>query len=272
MHLTVLVDNNTYIDQYYLGEPAVSYYIEDGDLKLLFDVGYSDIFIKNADKLGIDVFKCSTIAISHGHDDHTKGLLSLLEDDRYISRQEPMTLVAHPSAFHEKLFENESIGSPYQIPELEKHLTLKLSKVPVKLTDHLTFLGEIPQVMLFEASAPIGVTCFESYCKPDALIDDTALVYESDEGLFIITGCSHSGICNIIEHAKAVTGNSKVLGVIGGFHLFEVDHRVEETIGYFKQNNIQQLYPCHCTSFAVRAKIHEQCQVTEVGVGMVLEL
>ena len=48
MKLTVLVDNNTFIDEYYLGEPAVSYYIEDQDIKILFDTGYSDIFIKNA--------------------------------------------------------------------------------------------------------------------------------------------------------------------------------------------------------------------------------
>ena len=50
MKLKVLVDNNTFIDMYYLGEPAVSYYIEDGNDKILFDVGYSDIFIKNAEK------------------------------------------------------------------------------------------------------------------------------------------------------------------------------------------------------------------------------
>lgn len=48
MKLTVLVDNNTFIDEYYLGEPAVSYYIEDEGTKILFDTGYSDIFIKNA--------------------------------------------------------------------------------------------------------------------------------------------------------------------------------------------------------------------------------
>ena len=37
MKLTVLMDNNTYIDQYYLGEPAFSVYIEDGAEKILFD-------------------------------------------------------------------------------------------------------------------------------------------------------------------------------------------------------------------------------------------
>ena len=52
MKLTVLMDNNTYIDRYYLGEPAFSMYIEDGAEKILFDTGYSDVFMKNAKRWG----------------------------------------------------------------------------------------------------------------------------------------------------------------------------------------------------------------------------
>ena len=55
MKLTVLVDNNTYIDQYYLGEPGVSFYIESQNQKVLFDTGYSHIFKENAKKMGIDL-------------------------------------------------------------------------------------------------------------------------------------------------------------------------------------------------------------------------
>lgn len=74
MKLKVLVDNNTYIDQYYCGEPAVSYYIEDEDICFLFDVGYSNLFMKNLEAFNIDLNNIKTIVISHGHDDHTKGL------------------------------------------------------------------------------------------------------------------------------------------------------------------------------------------------------
>lgn len=74
MKLKVLEDNNTFIDEYYLGEPGVSYYIEDGVEKILFDTGYSSIILENASKMNIDLNKINKLVISHGHDDHTGGL------------------------------------------------------------------------------------------------------------------------------------------------------------------------------------------------------
>jgi 7,8-dihydropterin-6-yl-methyl-4-(beta-D-ribofuranosyl)aminobenzene 5'-phosphate synthase len=91
-------------------------------------------------------------------------------------------------------------------------------------------------------------------------MDDTALAYNTGDGLFIITGCSHSGICNIIEHAKYICNEKKVIGVIGGFHLFDVSdvsERLMKTINYFRENQIEKLYPCHCVSFTAKAEIHK---------------
>ena len=79
MKLRVLVDNNTYIDRYYLGEPAVSYYIECDGIRPLFDAGYSDVFLKNAEALGIDLGLVTHMVFSHGHNDHTRGLKFMKE-------------------------------------------------------------------------------------------------------------------------------------------------------------------------------------------------
>ena len=95
MKLTVLVDNNTYIDQYYAGEPAVSYYIETDDIKILFDTGYSDIFIKNACSMGIDLDSLTHIVLSHGHNDHSRGLKYL----RHHYDLPDIRLIAHPLCF-----------------------------------------------------------------------------------------------------------------------------------------------------------------------------
>ena len=259
MKLTVLVDNNTLIDRYHLGEPAVSYYIEDDGEIILFDAGYSDILIGNAVALGVDLPSVDIIAISHGHDDHTRGLRFLFE--RFdLSKTR---VVAHPTAFEKKKYEGNDIGAPFSAEEMGKKCRLCLTREPYKLGENITFLGEIPRLYDFEGRHPIG---------HDPLTDDTALAYKGERGLFIVTGCSHSGICNIVEQAKRVCGDERVVGIIGGFHLFGVTSQLEETIRYFKKNNISKLYPCHCVSFDAKAEIHGHIPIHEVGVGLTIEI
>lgn len=268
MKLTVLVDNNTYINQYYLGEPGACYYIEDGSEKILLDTGYSDIAGKNARKMGIDLGGLTKIVFSHGHNDHTGGL-QYLKDEYDLSNVE---IISHPDTWKAKRFETESIGSSFSEREIEEIGRLHLTKEPMQLSEHLFFLGEIPTVCDFEPRLALGEQkAGEDFCD-DYVMDDSALAYRGDDGVFVITGCSHSGICNIIEQAKRVCGTQTVTGVIGGFHLFQVNERVKATIRYFEESGIRQLYPCHCTSFAVRAAIHEKIPVKEVGVGFMLSL
>jgi 7,8-dihydropterin-6-yl-methyl-4-(beta-D-ribofuranosyl)aminobenzene 5'-phosphate synthase len=136
------------------------------------------------------------------------------------------------------------------------------------VSKNITFLGEIPQINSFEERNVIGKQLNGSNYEENYVLDDTALVYKSTKGIYIITGCSHSGICNIAEYAKKVTGENRILGIIGGFHLFEVNGQVHKTIEYLEKNNIRELYPCHCTSFKVRVEMYEALPVQEVGVGL----
>jgi len=106
MKLTVLVDNNTLIDRYFIGEPGVSYLIEEEGKKILFDVGYSGAFIMNAEKLAVDLLDVDFLVLSHGHLDHTWGLMPLLRlytegmiEGLKVSKP---TLVAHPLTFSTK--------------------------------------------------------------------------------------------------------------------------------------------------------------------------
>lgn len=268
MKLTVLVDNNTFIDRYYLGEPGVCYYIEDGDSKLLFDVGYSDIFIKNAETMGIDLSAVSSIVISHGHNDHTRGLKYLFEQFN-LSK---VRIIAHPDALKDKLFDGSSIGSPFSAELLQDRCVLSLTKTPQKISENITFLGEIPEFNHFEARESFGLVSDGQCEHEDFVLDDSALVYDSGNGLFIITGCSHSGICNIVEYAKQVCRNNHILGIIGGFHLFDLSSRLTKTINYFKEHQITQLYPCHCVSFVAKAEINNSIPINEVGVGLSIEI
>jgi len=267
MKITVLSDNNTFIDHYYVGEPALSFYIEDEDLKMLFDTGYSDTFIQNAESLNIDLSEISMITFSHEHNDHTRGMIFL---ENYISSQ--IQIIAHPDIFLQRFENNKSIGAPFSFDQMKNKYSLILSKKPIRINKRLTFLGEIPCYLEFEKRQQIGVLNDFSTGGPDYVMDDTALAYNTGNGLFIITGCSHSGICNIIEHAKYICNEKKITGIIGGFHLLSVSDRLDQTIAYFKENNIKDLYPCHCVSFAAKAEIHKHVSIHEVGVGLSINI
>ncbi len=264
MRLTVLMDNNTYIDMYYLGEPAVSYYLEDKGTRILFDTAYSDAYIRNAQAMGIDLSRIDSIVLSHGHNDHSGGL-------RFLNKRD-VKLISHPYAFNHKTNEGLDVSSPLPREEVIKRYDLVLSKDPMQISDNIFFLGEIPTYFDFEARYALGKTEIDKKMVDDYLYDDSAIVYRSDKGLFVITGCSHSGICNIMEHAKKVCGDERIYGVIGGYHLFEVDERLLKTIEYLKENKVELIYPCHCVSLKAKIEMSKTLNIREVGVGLKLDL
>ena len=63
MKVRILMDNHTEIDVYYLGEPAVSYWLETEGKTFLFDAGYSDAFLKNAKEMDIDVTQTEAVTL-----------------------------------------------------------------------------------------------------------------------------------------------------------------------------------------------------------------
>ena len=73
MKIHVLVDNNTLVDRYYLAEPGFSVLIEVEGLRVLFDTGYSDIFLRNAQKMGLNLTHLDYVALSYSHLDHPWG-------------------------------------------------------------------------------------------------------------------------------------------------------------------------------------------------------
>lgn len=276
MRLTVLVDNNTLIDRYFFGEPAVSYYIEESNMKLLFDVGYTDVFLRNAHKMNIHLEDINAVVISHGHNDHTGGLFYLIRHYAEVfqehSKYNKPKLIAHPLAFFDKYEGKNEIGSLIKEDTLKRHFDIVLSKSEIWLTDKLVFLGEIERKNDFENKTPIGKFRDKNCDFDDFIFDDSALVYKSSDGLVIITGCSHSGICNIIEKAKNVCNDTRIIDVIGGFHLLNPNEELlSKTCEYMKKNKIQNVSPCHCTDLRSKIELSKNFTIKEVGIGLVME-
>jgi len=279
MKLTVLLDNNTLIDHYFLGEPGVSYLLQEGDTTVLFDVGYSDAFIRNAQKMpDVDLLAVDVLVLSHGHMDHTWGLLPLAQlysEAMFEGRSfERPALVAHPAVFQSRtLGDLGEIGSIISAERLTGHFDVRFSREPVWLTERLVFLGEIERTNDFEAQSPIGtVVTGQQEEEDDYLLDDTALAYRSSQGLVIVTGCSHAGICNIVEQAKRVCGEERVVDVLGGFHLLDPsEEQLQGTLDYMRTLQPAEVHACHCTDLASKIALAGVANLKELGVGMVFE-
>lgn len=254
MKLIVLVDNHSLIDKYYLAEPALSFYIEDDDRKILFDTGYSDVIIKNAAAMNIDLNKINTIVLSHGHNDHTGGLVYLKE------LKQDIDLYCCENIDEEKIHNEHVITCPIKLKDLPSNFKLHISNNYQHISNHLTFLGKIERVI-----QPLRML------GNDPLYDDSALLYKQDKSISIITGCSHSGICNIVNQAKNISGISSIDKIIGGFHLLNNIAITNEVCEYFKTQDINEVCPCHCTDLISKIALANIVKIKEIGVSSIVE-
>lgn len=276
MKLSVLVDNNTLIDRYFIGEPALSFFIEDNGKYILFDTGYSDAFLKNAERMGIDLRELDYVVLSHGHVDHTWGLTHLIRlymeaKNEKIKYHTP-AIIGHPLVFNSKLLNPfGEIGSIVSHEKLNQHFPVHLTKEPLWITNRLVFLGEIKRTFDFEGQDYIGEVVAKQGKINDYILDDTAMVYKSSEGLVIIVGCAHSGICNIIEYAKEVCQEDKVADIIGGFHLLNpTKNQLHKTIEYINKLQLNAIHACHCTDLRSKIALSTVATLEDVGVGLQL--
>jgi 7,8-dihydropterin-6-yl-methyl-4-(beta-D-ribofuranosyl)aminobenzene 5'-phosphate synthase len=279
LSLTVLVDNNTLTDRYFRGEPGLSFLLETAEKKILFDTGYSGVFLDNADTMGISLRDLDFIVLSHGHLDHTGGLVTLIRrlmeaKIEKIKHRVP-ELIAHPRCFYPKeKLPLQNIGSILDESEVRRQFPVNLSGRPVWITEDLVFLGEIPRKFAFELpDSGKRRICFpDGRTEPDQLLDDSALAFRSHAGLVIITGCSHAGICNITEYAREVCGENRIVDIIGGLHLLSPGpERMRRTSEYLHDLNLPAIHACHCTSLASKTVLSGYCPVRETGVAMKLE-
>ena len=227
------------LDEFTEETSGFSVLIETENKKLLFDVSYSDDIIKNAEKGNIDLSNIDYLVLSHGHIDHTEGL-------KFIDFSNVKNLLAHPDCFQKKYFSGVGhIGVPLPLDYLRKKTKVILAKESYWIEkDKIVFLGEIPSKTDFEVREPIG---YLENKESDSVLDDSAIAIKTDKGLIVISGCSHAGICNIIEHAREVCNEKRVYVVMGGFHLFN-NGVTDKTIEFIKNQGIEKIYPAHCLS------------------------
>lgn len=254
------LSENTATRMNLLAEWGLSILVEGDGYKILLDTGQSFSAAYNALALGIDLSQIDRIVFSHGHLDHTGGLLHIL-----TMVKGKVEVIAHPDIWALKYARRserveEYIGVPFPKEAAETlGASFKLTKEPVWLSENIVTSGEIPMITEYEKIDPILYVKENGKFKPDSVRDDQALFIKSRKGLIIILGCAHRGVINTIRHAQKLTGVEPVYAVIGGTHLIGASSkRIDLTITELSSFGVQKLGVSHCTGLSVAATLSQR--------------
>lgn len=241
--LTVLADNNVYLPGLQ-AEHGWSVLIETINDLVLFDLGQSSLFLKNAAVLGCNLEKVEKVVLSHGHYDHTGGLNS------FLSINPSAAVYAHPDVF-KKRFCRESGKTTREIgisAYASQHLNnFCLNSEPVRIIPDVFLSGEIlRQFDIREINK--GLFYDMEGNEVDDVLDEQALIINTSKGVVVLLGCCHAGVANTLEAAADITGEKSFYMVLGGMHLSKAtENIIWETVQSLRRYNVQKVGCAHCT-------------------------
>jgi Metal-dependent hydrolases of the beta-lactamase superfamily II len=223
-------------------EHGLSLFVEVADLSFFFDLGQSDMFLRNAAAMGIDVSKAGCAVISHGHYDHGGGLAAFLE----ANKKAKVLLSEYAFGDYRSLRNGELhyIGLD-KTQEGNDRLVRTGGVTP--LGDHVVLFSDVAGRKFYSpANGRLYSRINGEFVNDSFAHEQNAIVVEGDRRV-LIAGCAHSGIVNIIERAESILGEP-VTDVLGGMHLKGVeDDAFIDALGEDLSARACTYYTCHCT-------------------------
>ncbi len=247
LQITVLVENSVF-SAGLKAEHGLCLWLDMGSACVLFDTGQTGIILENARALGIEIDAVDTIALSHGHYDHTGGLAAVL-----ARASQPPKVFMHPNALQPKFHcvsaaASRAIGMPRDALEaLQRCKNLTTAPTPVEVAPGLFLTGEVPRIHPEENVA--SAFYLDAECaRPDPLLDDQSLFMDTPSGLVVMFGCAHAGAINTLTHIRNLVGNRPIRSLIGGMHLHSASpERLAWTIARLREFSVANISVGHCT-------------------------
>jgi 7,8-dihydropterin-6-yl-methyl-4-(beta-D-ribofuranosyl)aminobenzene 5'-phosphate synthase len=234
---------------------ALELEINETEHTLLFDSGLDPLVAAhNSEVLGFDLSLCEFVISSHGHIDHAGGLVNIRNK---MNRKQNIPLLFHQDAFRKRMVRFRD-GRIIILPEPNRSILtqsgysiIEKKSSSLWVEDTVLVTGEIPRTSEFEKGFPNHYSEVDGKMESDPLIkDDQAVILNiKEKGLVVITGCGHSGIINIINYAKELTGEDRIYTVIGGMHLSggNFEPIISKTVDELEKKRPRFLIPCHCS-------------------------
>jgi len=251
-----------------LGEWGFAALVEADGQRILFDTGaHTDVVLKNAATLQIELSTVPEVILSHSHWDHVGGLLTLRESVRGTN---PAALAIVHGA--EGLFYRRVGGGPPMLtnpvllvrPQFEATGgVFKIYPKPVELHPGVWFSGPVPRTHGERNWSGSGRLEGPAGVVEDVLPEDAALFINTAQGLVVITGCGHAGVVNIVEFARAVVRPARIHALIGGIHLFNAsDQTLAWTAEKLREFGVDNFIGAHCTGLETVYRFR-----SELGLG-----
>jgi 7,8-dihydropterin-6-yl-methyl-4-(beta-D-ribofuranosyl)aminobenzene 5'-phosphate synthase len=273
--ITVLCENTVLSTAPLIGEHGLSFLIEDGDDVTLFDTGQGLGIINNMKKMRKDIKSIKRIILSHGHYDHTGGLMPVL---REYGGSIPVYL--NVSAFNEKSAIQPDggmapIGMRYSRDEYEKNGAVfhEISDLAA-ITDSITSLSGIKHGSNWHSWDTRLKQRSGSDMMDDPFEDDLSLLLETPKGPVALLGCAHAGIIEILAEFSRRMGIKKFHAVIGGTHLGNApENYVVKAINAVRDYDVDIIGVSHCTGFKVAMRFANEFpdRFANASVGSVFE-
>jgi 7,8-dihydropterin-6-yl-methyl-4-(beta-D-ribofuranosyl)aminobenzene 5'-phosphate synthase len=213
--------------------------------------------------LDLDFSNCEAVISSHGHIDHAGGLLNIRKK---MNAKQNIPLLFHEHAFRKRLVKFQdgrvrSLPAPVRPILIQAGYNIVEKKAPsLWIKNRILVTGEVPRTNDFEKGFPNHYSEIDGKMENDPLIkDDQAIILSiKDKGLVVITGCGHSGIINILEYAKELTGEDRIYAVMGGMHLTGgiFEPIIPRTIDELERLKPRFLIPCHCSGLKAVNEIY----------------
>ena len=261
----VLCENAVYGNVGAIAEHGWSVWLETSSGPFLFDTGLGNTLLTNARFFNIPLEDAQAILLSHHHHDHTGGLLGALRAIRNASNRTSIPVYAHPDLFKDSFSESKGrlsfSGLPHTRSALETsgaefHLETGWREIAPGL--HMT--GEVPRRTAYEFG-DVNIKHYDDSgsIAVDPIRDDQTVVIDTPSGLFVVLGCSHAGLINILTYITEQTGKSHFHTIMGGTHLGPVGaDQINQTIAALHEFDISRIGVSHCTGQKVAARLaHE---------------
>jgi 7,8-dihydropterin-6-yl-methyl-4-(beta-D-ribofuranosyl)aminobenzene 5'-phosphate synthase len=246
--ITIVADNYAVPGHGLITEHGFSALVERGDLRLLFDTGQGKTIERNAHVLGIELSALSAVVLSHGHYDHTGGLL-------HVAAQCPgVRVIAHPAALASHMalgkgeIEPHEVGIPHGIETLTRAgIVFDLMSDFTEIFKGVFFTGYVPRRENSSSDSRLVKKDGESL-ERDPLEDDISLVIHTTSGPILLFGCAHAGVINVMEHVRAEIAIERFHAVIGGTHLgYCPPSATDNAIEAFERFGVDLVATSHCT-------------------------